>query len=157
MKIKNFIEWTEELSVGIQEIDEQHKVLVSIINRLYETIIKQTDREEIGYIMNELAQYTVVHFAVEESLMRIFDYPNYEEHKQHHEELTNQVIQLTEKVQHGKFSSSMELLSFLKNWLTRHILIEDKKYSTFFLERGLKRSWAKQSWAGRIWQAVHHR
>jgi hemerythrin len=156
MKISKFVEWTDELSVGIQEIDEQHKILVNLLNRLYESIILRTDDEEAGKILQELSQYTVIHFSVEESLMRILGYDDYEDHKKHHEELTKQVLELSEKVKSGKLSTSMELLNFLKNWLTKHILIEDKRYSPFFLERGIKKSWAQQSWVGRIWHGSHH-
>ncbi|MCV6639062.1 bacteriohemerythrin [Candidatus Albibeggiatoa sp. nov. NOAA] len=156
MKINNFVEWTDELSVGIQEIDEQHKILVDLLNRLYESIILRTDDEEASQVLTELSQYTIVHFAVEESLMRILGYDEYEEHKKHHEELTQQVIELSNKVKAGKLSSSMELLNFLKNWLTKHILIEDKRYTAHFLDCGVKKSWTEQSWVGRIWDAVHH-
>ncbi len=156
MKINNFVEWTDELSVGIQEIDEQHKILVGLLNRLYESIILRTDSEEAANVLKELSQYTIVHFAVEESLMRILGYDDYEEHKKHHEELTQQVVDLSNRVSSGKLSSSMELLNFLKNWLTKHILIEDKRYSSHFLECGVKKSWAKQNWVGRIWNVVHH-
>jgi hemerythrin len=149
--MKNLIDWTNDLSVGIEEIDEQHKILVSLVNRLYQGIIHQTDVVVLQEILNELVQYTVVHFSVEESLMRIFDYSGYEEHKQYHQELTKQVKDLNEKFKSGKATISMELLSFLRKWLTNHIMVEDKKYIPFFLDRGLKKSWAKRSWMGKIW------
>jgi len=153
--MKKFIDWTEELSVGIQEIDEQHKILIDLINRLYESIVKQTDNQEVNEILTELVQYTIVHFAVEESLMRIFDYPDYEGHKKIHQELQQQVIDLHKKVKENQASVSMDLLKFLKNWLSQHIFVEDQKYSPFFLERGLKGSWSERSWVGKIWTFVH--
>lgn len=149
--MKNLIDWTNDLSVGIEEIDEQHKILVSLVNRLYQGIIHQTDVTVLQEVLNELVQYTVVHFSVEESLMRIFDYPGYDEHKTYHQDLTKQVKDLNEKFKSGKATISMELLSFLRKWLTNHIMVEDKKYTPFFLDRGLKRSWAKRSWIGKIW------
>ncbi len=153
--MKNYIEWTDELSVGIQEIDEQHKILVGLLNRLYEAIIKKTDDLEIERVLNELAQYTVIHFAVEESLMRIFNYPDYEEHKRHHEELTQQVVDLQRKLNQGEVSISMEVLHFLRHWLTEHIMGEDKRYGPYMLERGLEKHWAKRSWVGRVWNSMH--
>ena len=152
--MKVLIEWTPDLTVGIQEIDEQHKILIKLLNDLYHSIIKRTENEVIYDILNELVQYTVVHFAVEESLMRIFNYPNYDEHKKHHEELKKQVIELQTKVWDNEALVSMELLKFLKDWLTKHILMEDKKYSPFFLKRGLEQNWAKKSWVGKIWDYV---
>lgn len=152
--MKNFIEWTKELSVDIQELDEQHKVLVDILNRLHEAIITRTDTDIIDDIFNELVQYTIVHFAVEESLMRIFNYPFYENHKKHHEQLTKQVIDLQKKAKNGDMTASMSLWTFLRKWLTHHILVEDKKYSLFFLKCGLKQHWAERSWTGKIWDYI---
>jgi hemerythrin len=148
---KNLIDWSNDLSVGIEEIDEQHKVLFNLINRLYHGIVQQTDTVVIQEIFNELIQYTVVHFAVEESLMRIFDYPAYDEHRRYHEVLTKQVVDLHNKFTAAKVTVSMELLTFLRKWLTGHIMVEDKKYTQFFLSKGLKKSWAKRSWMGKIW------
>lgn len=156
--MRNLIEWTNELSVGIQEIDEQHKILVDLLNRLHEAIITRHEKDVIGGILSELIQYTIVHFAVEESLMRIFDYPDYEEHKRHHAELTGEVFKFQEKISKGELTAensgaSMELWKFLRKWLTEHILVDDKKYSPFLLQRGLKASWSKKSsWIGKkIW------
>jgi hemerythrin len=154
--MKNLVEWTEDLSVGIEEIDEQHRVLVGLVNRLYQGIIHQSSTALLQEVLNELIQYTVVHFAVEESLMRIFDYPHYEEHKRAHQELTKQVIDLQMKFKAGKATISMELLTFLRKWLTNHIMGDDKKYAPYFLERGVKKSWTKRSWMGKIWDVVHH-
>ena len=154
--MKNYIDWSEELSVGIEEIDEQHKILVGLLNRLYEAIIKKTDKDEMSVILNELAQYTVIHFSVEESLMRIFDYPHYEDHKKHHQELTKQVLELQKKFSQGKVSISMEVLHFLRHWLTEHIMGDDKRYGPYMVERGLKQSWGKRSsWVGKIWDSMH--
>ncbi|OUD12891.1 bacteriohemerythrin [Thioflexithrix psekupsensis] len=154
--MKNLVEWTEELSVGIQEIDEQHKILVSLLNRMHEGIIMGQDKQVINGILNELAQYTVIHFAVEESLMRIFDYPEYDLHKKHHEELTHQVIELQAKLKIDQDAISMEVLHFLRHWLTYHILGDDKKYGPFLLDRGLQGSWSQRSWMGKIWSHLRH-
>lgn len=149
--MKELIEWSNDLSVNIQEIDEQHKILVALLNKLYASIITSDDQTVIHEVLTELTQYTIIHFAVEESLMRIFHYPDYKEHKQQHAELTQQVIDLKNKVTSGKTQISMETLDFLRQWLTRHIMGEDRKYVTCFLEHGMEKTWAKRSWMGRIW------
>ncbi|EIJ41587.1 hemerythrin-like metal-binding domain-containing protein [Beggiatoa alba B18LD] len=153
--MKPLVEWTDELSVGVQEIDEQHKILVGLVNRMYESIVKRTDQAEIKRVLDELAQYTVIHFAVEESLMRIFDYPDYEIHKKHHEELTKQVVDLQKRVTKGEGTVSIEVLHFLRHWLTHHILQDDKRYGPFLLGKGLKSAWTEKSWVGKIWEYVH--
>ncbi len=155
MDIKPLVEWNDKLSVGIEEIDEQHKVLVKLVNDLYGAIIKKTDDEVVDDILAELIQYTIVHFAVEESLMRIFDYPQYEEHKKHHQVLASQVLDIQRKVKTREEVVSMDILNFLRGWLTNHIMIEDKHYTPFFLDRGLKGSWSKRGWVGKVWDFVH--
>jgi hemerythrin len=150
---KPFVEWTNELSVGIEEIDEQHKILVVLINRLFdETVVHQANPSVIQEILHELVEYTVIHFAVEESLFRIFHYPATELHTQHHDELKAQVLEIQQKVKQGEVTINTELLIFLRRWLTNHILQEDKLYSPFLLNQGVKSSWAERSWLGRIWK-----
>jgi len=147
------IEWTEELSVGIQEIDEQHKVLVGLVNEMHQAIHEHRGTETARQILDRLGDYARIHFAVEESLMRIFDYPGYEEHKKQHEELIGQFKLYQAKVQSGTAKISFELLHFLKLWLSQHILESDKEYAPHMLKLGAKAKSAQSSWFGRLW---HH-
>jgi hemerythrin len=150
--MSKFVEWSNDaLSVGIEEIDEQHKVLVELINRMHDAIHKRHGSDVVKGILAELADYTRIHFTVEESLMRILNYPGYEEHKEIHEELLNHVIELKEKVESGKTAIGFELMHFLKNWLTKHIMEEDMQYSGFFLAAGAKPKLEKKSWVKRLW------
>jgi hemerythrin len=109
----------------------------------------------INNALRELVHYTAVHFAVEESLMRIFDYPVYDEHKKHHEELTHQLVEFRKGLKQADFSLSADAVNFLSGWLMKHILMDDKKYGPFLLEKGLKKSWAKQTWTDKIWHFMH--
>jgi hemerythrin len=154
MTIKHFVEWSDDLSVGIEEIDEQHKILVNLINRLFdETIVHQADPSVMDEILHELIEYTVIHFAVEESLFRIFHYPETEAHTIHHDELKAQVLDLQKKIKLGEATINTELLMFLKKWLEHHILYEDKLYGPFLLSQGVKSSWAEKSWFSKIWKS----
>ncbi|WP_051304618.1 bacteriohemerythrin [Chitinilyticum litopenaei] len=144
------IEWSDELSVGIQEIDEQHKVLVGLLNELHDAIRHRHGSAASAAILNRLADYTRTHFTVEESLMRILGYPDYEEHKGHHEALIAQMQSLQQRLAAGE-TVTFELLHFLRNWLTNHILEGDKRYTEHFLSRGAQRSWQKKGWLDRFW------
>lgn len=158
MAHKNFVEWTDELSVGIEEIDEQHKMLVALVNQLYdETILHQADLQKLDNILNQLVEYTIIHFAVEESLFRIFDYPAAETHTNHHNALKVQVSELQKKVRNGEVTVNTELLLFLKNWLQHHIIEEDKLYSPFLIEQGVKKhSPQSSSWFSKLWHRDKH-
>ncbi|MCU7813082.1 MAG: bacteriohemerythrin [Candidatus Thiodiazotropha sp. (ex Notomyrtea botanica)] len=149
--MSNFVEWSDTLSVGIEEIDEQHKVLVDLVNKMHEAIHQRHGSDVVNSILKDLADYTRIHFAVEESLMRILNYPGYEEHKEIHEELLHSVVDLQDKVATGKKSIGFELMHFLKTWLTKHIMEEDMQYSGFFISAGAQPKLSKKSWIKRLW------
>ncbi|MCB1766851.1 MAG: hemerythrin family protein, partial [Candidatus Competibacteraceae bacterium] len=86
-----FIEWSNALSIGIEEIDAQHKVLVDLLNQVHEAIQQRHGVEVTNEIVEQLGEYTRIHFAVEESLMRILHYPEYERHKDEHDRLIEQL------------------------------------------------------------------
>lgn len=145
------IEWSDELSVGIQEIDEQHKVLVGLVNEMHDAIHARHGSEVSSEILQRLADYTKIHFAVEESLFRIFDYPGYEEHKAQHDELIREILELQAKIAAGKTNISFQLLHFLKMWLTQHILDSDKEYSPYLLKSGLRAKSSQTGWFKKLW------
>ena len=143
-----FVQWSDAISVGIQEIDEQHKRLVALLNELFDVMVTDSpDRDSVARkTLEELFDYTAVHFAVEESLFRIFDYPGYEYHKQKHDLLKSELAEISKRIQAGEKRIDSTLLIFMKNWITGHITNEDKSYSPYLLQQGVKKSWAKKSW-----------
>lgn len=148
-----FVEWSNELSVGIEEIDAQHKVLVDLLNQIHEAIQQRQGAEITGEIIERLREYTRIHFAVEESLMRILHYPEYERHKEEHDRLIDQLNGFRDKLESGKSSISFELAHFLKVWLTKHIMEADKRYTPYFLEQGIRPELSKQSWVQKLWHS----
>lgn len=158
MATRNLFVWNDDFSVGIQEVDEQHKDLVDLLNQLHEAIIERHGTLASRNILNRLADYTRIHFTVEESLMRVVNYPEYEEHKHVHEELITQVIALQEKLDTGKAAITFELLHFLKIWLQKHIIESDKQFGQFFLDHGFAPKWSdqvkksmKKRWSWKFW------
>lgn len=146
-----YFPWSADISVGIEEIDAQHKVLIHILNGIYQAIVTQAPRQATAGLLEELVQYTHVHFAVEESLFRITDYPAYEGHKAIHDHLKQQVEDIRAKFQRGEIVADLALMDFLKQWLEQHIKGEDKTYVPHLLQAGLAKKWAKTSWIGKIW------
>jgi hemerythrin len=152
------VAWTGDLSVGVQEIDEQHKELVGLLNDLHKAVVEHHGSEACAEILQRLADYTRIHFAVEESLMRILAYPEFERHKGEHDALTAQVVQLQSKLARGQAAITFELLHFLKVWLTKHIQESDRRYGAYFLEKGVSGNWSphveetmKKKWSWRFW------
>jgi hemerythrin len=142
----NVVQWSDDYSVDIQEIDEQHKCIVRYINELYEALAKKDSRDLVADIIQKLAEYTKIHFAVEETLMRIFHYEGYEPHKAIHDKIVQQVLAYQGKFISGDDKVGMELLMFLKGWLFEHINKVDKQYVVAFHAAGVKKSWMKKFW-----------
>lgn len=143
--MNTLLEWTDDLSVGIEEIDEQHRELVRLLNQLHTAIWEKHGTDACIEILDKLVEYTRVHFAVEESLMRILGYPDYAPHRHEHENLISQVVELQRKLKSGEANVSFELMHFLKNWLTHHIMGTDKAYAPYFLSKGVEKTLGKKS------------
>jgi hemerythrin len=147
--------WSNEYSVGIAEIDEQHKTLFTLIDRLHQAIMHREGSKVCGGILNELVDYTRIHFSLEQTLMRIGGYPDYEEHCGLHKALVDEVEALQHKIASGQAAISFELLQFLRNWLTKHILGEDMKYGRYFKTNGHAQQQNVDEWTDRSREAMN--
>jgi len=132
------MEWKEEHSVGIETADKHHQKLISMINSLYDAMQEGSSREIVSKILSALIVYTDKHFKYEEELFKTYNYPGFISHKKQHDELIKQVQELSEKFNTGTTTISIELMRFLKHWLTEHIMVADKKYTEFLNSKGVK-------------------
>lgn len=121
------IVWGPNLMVGVQQIDNQHKKLVELVNKLNDAMVAGHGRDIIGPTLNELVKYTQLHFATEEGLMKLHGYEHTAEHKAEHNKLLHDVGEFKKRFDAGNSMLSVELLRFLRDWLSRHILGSDKK------------------------------
>ncbi len=124
-------------SVGVREIDSQHKILVDILNNLYEAMQSGKSNEILGGIILKLVNYTKTHFATEERYFDRFGYPETASHKKEHEKFTDKVLAFKKDFDAGRVTMSVSITSFLKDWLASHIQGIDKKYVSFFHSKGL--------------------
>ena len=123
------MEWSENLSVGVEEIDEQHKELIHRVNEFYMAIKQNKSKEEALRILKYLSSYVVVNFADDERLQVKYNYPGYLEHKKIHTEFIKSVKELTASVEQEGVNSMtfMSIGATLSNWLVTHISQQDKK------------------------------
>ena len=128
------LSWSDRLSVGVPEMDQQHKRLVEMTNQLYDAMGMGKGDNVKSLVLNDLLTYTKVHFAAEERLMQKYAYPHFASHKRLHDELTGEVLQLKDKLQTGQMVASVTLANFLKDWLQKHITQEDRKYGQFICQ-----------------------
>jgi hemerythrin len=133
------IEWSDSMSVKIPSIDEQHKKLIAMVNTLHEGIAKGNSKEVLVDVFDGLAEYTVEHFGYEEKFFKEFDYEDSEKHISEHQDLVQQVVELKQKLDNEEgFMFGLEVMDFLKNWLTEHIMGSDMDYSSFFVSKDVK-------------------
>jgi hemerythrin len=122
------INWTNEFSVGIDELDLHHRHLFSLINRLYELNRNREDERQIEDILADLREYTSYHFRTEEELFRKCEYPFAGEHIEEHDHFSERLRNISEMVGRDEESAILALMDALSSWLTGHIMNTDKKY-----------------------------
>ncbi len=120
------IAWTQDLNTGIEVLDNQHKRIVDYINQLG-AAIKQRDRTAVGGVLNELVDYTISHFAFEESLQEEAGYQYAKPHKAVHEVFIKRVAKFQEKHDSGE-DVAAQLHAMLSTWLIHHIKRDDMAY-----------------------------
>ncbi len=136
--VPDLMRWDGSLQLGIGQIDDQHKQLVTMINDLHRAMKQRQTMAVMGGILERLVNYTVYHFGNEEKLFQKHGYPEYGQHKKIHENLVGKVMEFKTKIDRGDSTISMELMDFLKDWLVNHIKGTDKKYVPFLQEKGVR-------------------
>lgn len=133
----SFITWDQNLRVNVVEIDAQHKKLVDLLNKLFDEVKSGNGRTAMDGVLTELVNYTEYHFDTEERLLEKYGYPAYAEHKKQHEDLKKEVQDLKTDFHKGQAAITFRTMSFLSEWLKRHIMGEDKKYGLFLNSKGV--------------------
>lgn len=134
---RRFVAWRDDLSVGIESIDADHKKLLTLINNLQTAVYYPTGEAFERKALQELVDYTRYHFDREEKLMRDNGYPDYEPHKRQHEAMIAKVGGFMDAYDKDREGTVEEITAFLKNWLIQHIAGTDQKYSAYLRERGV--------------------
>lgn len=132
------IQWDGSFSVKVAEIDQQHQKLVSMINDLNDAMKQGKGKDVLGKIVNGLVSYALTHFSTEETYFDRFGYPETDSHKKEHVAFVKKVSEFKNGFEKRKLSLSIEVMTFLSDWLKNHVKRTDMKYSQFFNEKGLK-------------------
>jgi hemerythrin len=124
-----FLAWQESYSVKVPELDQQHQRLVGMLNRLHDALRGGGDPAVAQKVVEELVLYTQHHFSAEERLMESCGYPELEEHRRKHRAMEAQVHAFRQQIASGGVSAQLKLMTFLRDWLQKHILETDMRYS----------------------------
>ncbi len=130
--------WKDEYSVGIRAIDDQHKRLFEIgekINIVLDSYNGQDSYDEILGLIEELKDYTIYHFDYEEDLLAKYQYPEIEDQIEQHKTFVNYLQNLDlANVDDNQERSMKELIMFVAKWIFKHISNSDFRYSEFLIE-----------------------
>ena len=127
---EDLISWKSTYNLGLQEIDEQHRSLLDLTNKIWRAIVRRSDQIVVLPLLEELEKYTVAHFAAEETFMRTTGYPGFEKHKIEHQSFIERIAVEKRKTDNGS-AVSLDLMHFLRDWLVDHIQFSDRNYAEF--------------------------
>ena len=130
-------QWNETYSVKVDAMDAQHQQLFGIIRELFTAMRSGHGKAVAGEVLERLIDYTGNHFAAEEQLMEKHGYPQLAAHRVEHRNLENKVRAFKKEFDAGSIAITLELMTFLQNWLTNHVQTVDQQYGVYLNSRGV--------------------
>lgn len=131
---EELIKWEDFFSVNSDILDEQHKQLFELVNKLYDAINNKKDHLILSQIVNALFDYSKYHLETEEAMMEKAFFPELSTHKKYHKFFITQVELFKVKITEGKEEISFTILEFAADWLRTHVLGEDRKFAKYLKE-----------------------
>ncbi|MCX7170451.1 MAG: bacteriohemerythrin [Proteobacteria bacterium] len=123
------MEWKSTYSVGVSETDQQHHEIFESMLRLEESLEKKASRDVLVRHIGEIRQLLYQHFLDEENLLQRLGYPDLPLHKEQHERLVSALADFERAVLSSRDPQC--LVTFFEDWFVRHVLDEDKSFSSF--------------------------
>jgi len=122
------IEWAKEFETGISEVDHEHQELVELINTLHGQLGADAPRETVSDFLGEVFAKISAHFALEETVMRKYDYDEYALHKADHEKLLDDLRDIMDDFESESGSDYKEALSLaVRDWFVNHFKTKDAR------------------------------
>jgi len=133
--------WKSEYSIGIDFVDEQHKYLINLINRI-DVAIEENNSIAIVETVLDMKLYAEIHFTEEEALMRKAGYPALDPHAKLHQSFITKTDLFLDDLERSPLAATVEISTYLMNWWLQHIQTVDKHYASFIRENGYPESTA---------------
>jgi hemerythrin len=129
------VEWDDRYCIGIKLIDDQHKELINLTNRLYEACLEGDEAAGLHFMeaVHATVDYVKYHFAAEEKILENVKYPELFLHKKEHEGFVKKLLEDVKSFEGGKKFIPNVFVRYLKDWILTHIAVEDKKYAEYIL------------------------
>lgn len=121
------IEWKDEYSVGVPDVDAEHRDLIELINTLHESMQARDGSPDVMEFLGEIYARIASHFALEELIMRRHEYDEYREHKRDHEQLLEEIRDIMDDYEDGKVLNDEDLARRLDRWFSEHFRTRDAR------------------------------
>lgn len=131
------IDWSSEYSVGVEELDGQHRRWIEIMNELETALDSDLASQATSKALQAMIEYTQEHFSREEELMRRTEFPEFESHKALHDGFVAQCQSLHCALKRANSATAKILFGQARRWFMEHIQVVDKQYSQHLNERGI--------------------
>jgi len=123
----DLLQWKPEYSVGIAAVDDEHREMIHLINSVYAELDESADRDAIERCLEDIHSTIALHFALEERIMRERGFAEYEEHKEDHEELLDEIRDLMDAFADDRTGGAKRLEQRLSDWFGRHFATFDAR------------------------------
>jgi hemerythrin len=130
--------WTENLRVGVEEFDEDHKKLIAMVNALHGAIQAGDSNKMLESVLNRLEHHAWHHCTLEEVAFLQTGYPDAAQHTEEHDELREMIVKMKRRKESGVDAGlSVDVMNLIYIWLTNHIYRADRKYRDFVHAKGI--------------------
>jgi hemerythrin-like metal-binding protein len=132
------LEWTDKLSVGIKEIDEDHKEVLRLLNKLNDLLESYCNVEELRKSLNHLILFVAGHYRNEEYIMKMHDYSEYNSHKTIHEEILEKLFNVYYSNKIVDYGVADIIFEVIVGWLHDHITVHDLGIKKYLNSKGVR-------------------
>ena len=137
------IEWKKEYAVGVPAVDTDHRELIDLINDLYEQLQSGRYSVNMNDFLGEVYDSMARHFAREEEVMNMNEYPQYEEHKADHERVLEDINNIMYDYQDGLLKDDAIMAEMLEGWFSNHFANHDLLLHVRIPTEPMKDLWSK--------------
>lgn len=129
--------WDDKYTVNVAVMDNQHRRLAELVNKLHVALSTEKDLEEVRGVLSELIAFTRLHFATEEELMLKYEYPDYSAHLAEHKLVLGQMNKLADSLQGNSAISFDAEADISDDWIGKHLLERDAPLGKYLNEQGI--------------------
>jgi hemerythrin len=121
------IEWKDEFSVGVPDVDHEHQELIGLINKLHAAMSGEHATFTVLDFLGEIYAHIAAHFALEEKIMRAHNYDEYQGHKDDHERLLDEIRDIMDDYEENAYFSDEEFARRVEHWFSGHFKTRDSR------------------------------